>query len=456
MLNERRRLLRSPLLRGVSTVAIANVLFLLLVLFGQGDRCISLDRVRTAFAAGELRTRDFLWNDARRGWFQFDDCNALQMLINPDPSRLDRALAPKVYQENEDWEGQCRVLRFLVEEWVDPQKLFAMRYSRYWHGYNVIAGLGLELVELRDLRRLLSAGVWISMALFALASWRSGPRVRRTGLIIAVAAATVWAVPYFAPGLTQGPGDALLFLALAGVAAWPRMTSDPRVLVPYAAGFGAAAVFLEMLTGKLPTAIAWLAAMTLAAARDERPAGERAPRAVVIALTAFVFGALATVAAKLILARVLSEPEAGSAFAARLAQYLKVPEYGDFGPSWVPPSFAKLPGILLPFARLFYKSPMLTYGKVRAGYLLAAAGGLAWLAAVVSGWRERRTERGRDRLLIAGAALVPAVWVCLLPTHTYIHATFMVRMLVVPITLGPIALLWPREPRSAPASVSAR
>jgi hypothetical protein len=103
-----------------------------------------------------------------------------------------------------------------------------------------------------------------------------------------------------------------------------------------------------------------------------------------------------------------------------------------------------MPGILLPFARLALKSSMLTFGSSRVAYALLALAGLAGIAAAALGWRARREERGQDRLLLLAAALVPAVWVCLLPTHTYIHATFMVRILVVPLSLAPLALLWPR------------
>ncbi|MGE5276674.1 MAG: hypothetical protein ACM3SU_06750 [Acidobacteriota bacterium] len=442
--------LARPFGRALVVVALANLLFLALVYLAQGDRCAVLSRVQSAFETGELTTRDFLYLDHRRGWFQFDDCNALQMLINEDSPRLRRALAPRVFQENEDWEGQCRVLRYLASEWVDPRQLLSIRYSRYWHGYNVIVAFALRHMELRDLRRLLTSGVWLSIGLLALAAWRSGPRVRRTGLIIAAVASTVWAVPYFAPGLTQGPGDALLFLALAAIAARPKMAADAGRIVPYAAGFGALVVFLEMLTGKLPTAIALLAAITLAAARDENGpvvGGWPARGLALLAVTGFVLGAAATVVAKLLLAGTLVEPQASANFVARLSEYIGMPYYYS---RWLGPLERHLPAILYPFARMARQSHMLTYGHSRAGFGLVAATGLAWLAAAVRGWRARHSEHGRDVLFLVGAAMVPAVWVLLLPLHAYIHAPFMVRMLIVPATLGPLALCWPRAREEVP------
>jgi hypothetical protein len=163
------------------------------------------------------------------------------------------------------------------------------------------------------------------------------------------------------------------------------------------------------------------------------------------AVTAFGLGAAATVVAKLILAAVLVEPQAGADFLARLDLYLEVPVYN----SWVGQYAASLPRILLPFARLVRQSNMLTYGSRVAGYSLLAVTGLAWLAAVIRGWRGRYSEHGQDMLILAGAALLPVAWVLILPKHAWVHAPFIVRMLVVPISLAPLALCWPSPRGSA-------
>jgi len=68
---------------------------------------------------------------------------------------------------------------------------------------------------------------------------------------------------------------------------------------------------------------------------------------------------------------------------------------------------------------------------------------LTWVVAAIRGWRAREHPHGRDILILVSAALIPIGWVLLLPNHTYIHAPFMVRMLVVPISLAPLALCWP-------------
>jgi hypothetical protein len=149
-------------------------------------------------------------------------------------------------------------------------------------------------------------------------------------------------------------------------------------------------------------------------------------------------GAGATVLIKYALAVGLTEPGAVDQFASNLRLYMSVPDYEK---GW--------PGMLEPFGRLVRKSGNLTYGNPVAGYVLVVAMVLIWLAAAVRGWRRRHSDQGQDALVIVGAALMPAAWVLVLPNHTYIHAGFMVRILVVPIALAPAALFWPKQLRSS-------
>jgi hypothetical protein len=437
---KRCRLVAGPSGRAVVIVILANVLFLALRYAAPGDPDVVAHRVRTAFATGDLGLPDYRPLDTRRGWHQYNDCNVLQMLSNRDSSRTKRALGPIIYRTDQEFRHACPALYALVVQRADPDTLPSFRYARYWHGYNVTAGLALRIMELRDLRRALSIAVWLAITLLALATYRRGPHTQRTGLAIALAAAVVWAVPYFAPGLTHGPGDAIVLLALAGIAVRPRMAGELRAIVPYAAGFGAVVVFFEMLTGQLPIAAVWLMAMTLAASRDEERPGEvRPPVAASAAVIAFVLGAAATVVVKQILGFILATPDAGTLFMIQLRDYTSVPR-----------SEGRWPGIVVPYVELVRKSSMLTYGNRLAGRALIAAMTLTWLVALARAWRWRHAPDRQDVLVLFAAALIPGAWVLLLPRHTYLHAPFMVRMLVAPISLAPLALVWPRSSRRPP------
>jgi hypothetical protein len=420
--------------RVFAVTLLANLAFFGLVLAAQSEPSTMAARIRTAFQSGDLGIKDYLPFDRRRGWHQYNDCTVLQMISNQDPSRLARALAPRIYYQNADWTNQCAVLRSLTVDGLDPNRLFMMRYARYWHGNNVVAALALHGMELASLRRMFSIAVWMAIALLALAAGRTGAYVRRVGFTISLVAATLWAVPYFGPGLTHAPGDALLLLGLAMLAAWPRSTVDLCAIVLYAAAFGAAVVFFEMMTGQLLIAAAWLGTLTLAAGRDRgHTASIAAPGLAIAAMVAFGLAALGTGISKQILAIIFVEPHAGAAFLSQLGLYMGLPEQGT----------TKL-GIASPFVRLAHESKMLTFGHSTLGYGVIAATALAWLLAAVLGWTERRTQHGGDVLSLVILALALAAWVVLLPNLTYIHATFIVRILVVPISLALLALCWPR------------
>lgn len=355
------------------------------------------------------------------------------MLSNKDSSRIHSALAPVVYVTDEERNGSCAVLHALVMEEADRETLLISRYARYWHGYNVLAAFALRVMDVKDFRRVLSLSVWIAIVVLGIAAGRSRPNARLAGMTISLAAATVWAVPYFAPSLTHGPGDAVLLLSLAGIAAWPRLTASLSAIMPYAAGFGAIVVFFEMLTGQLPLAAAWMVAMTLAAGRDTGELqGKRILAVVLGGAAAFGFGAVVTVVAKQLLALPLANAFVGEKFLSHLQFYMGVPASEE---GW--------PGILVPFGRLVRKSYVLTFGNKFAGYALITATVLTWMAVAIRGWRQRRSQYGLDAAILIAAALIPVVWVFLLPRHTYIHAAFMARMLVAPISLAPIALCWP-------------
>ena len=444
MTNE--RLLRQPwmsevrdavgarvLVRGLLVVVLLNALFLLLLVATLGDPGVVRTRVQAAFRAGDLGFDDFPPFDSRRGFLQYSDCIVLQMLAAPDSSRLRRAISPLVYIANTDWRGQCAVLHRVAGDDTARRGLLERRYSRYWHGYNAAVAVGLRVMEIRTLRRVLVAGVWVALAALMFSMWRAGEASRRVAAAIGLAASLFWALPYFAPSFTSGFGDAALLLGLAVLAGRPLLAVQMSSIVPYAAGFGAVIVFFEMLTGQLPVAAAWLIACIVAARHDRA----RAPRSDVRALAAaaiiaFAVGAVLTVTIKQFLALASFDPGAGDAFFSRLRAYADTPD-----------APAGRPGILLPFVRLVQRADVLTYGSRGAGYALVGVIAVSWVVGAVRAWRDRGVEGNVNRLVLLAAALMPLFWVLVLPKHTSIHAVFMVRILVASIALAPLAALWP-------------
>ncbi len=416
----------------VRAVLVLNGLFLLLVVLPLDDPSTARQRIRAAFEAGDLGVDDFRLFDVRRGTFQYNDCNVLQMIVNANPSRLSAALSPIVYSANHDWKGQCAVLQRVAFDSADTAGLIENRYSRYWHGYRVGVAIALRGMGIRTLRRVLEVGVWLSLVAFLMLTIRAGGTTRRVGLAIVASAALLWAIPYFDQGFTFGFGDAALMFGLAILVARPHLAGRADTIGAFAARFGAVIAFFDMLTGQLPVAAVWLVAVVVAIRRDQTPSAATDIRGVSFALAAFGIGAAVTVVIKQVLAFFLSDPLAGNAFVSHLVMYAGVPE-----------ASGGRPGILLPFLRFAGAAYVLTYGSKKAGYVVVAVVALLWMLGAAMAVRDRRTIANMDRIVLLVASLAPVVWVLLLPQHTFIHARFMVRILVAAIATVPLAVSWP-------------
>src|SRR5205823_5404039 len=102
-----------------------------------------------------------------------------------------------------------------------------------------------------------------------------------------------------------------------------------------------------------------------------------------------------------------------------------------------------VPGLFLPYIELVRRMYVLTAWHYLAGKVLAWVLAIGWLAGAARGWRHRHDVVGRDVIFLSALALLPSLWVLVLPGHTLMHASFMVRLMVVPISLAAVALLWP-------------
>jgi len=416
-------------------VLLANAGFLALTLAGYLTPAPVAERVITAFAQGELGDQDYLRYDSHRGFHQYNDCVILQMLYHRDPRSPAFALAPTTYWNDDGEMGQCELLYTMVTGSAQPETLVKWQYARYWHGYNALIVFGLKFFEIGVLRKLLTVGAWLAVGLLAFISYKSGWHVRRAGLCIAASALIFWALPYFAPSFTHGPGDTLVLLGVAVLALWAMKTPTLAFLLPYAAVFGSAVVFMEMLTGQLPVAAAWIAVMALAVIRDKGLLpGKNGYQLVLYALIAFGVGAVLTVLIKQLLAYAVIDPDAVDVFSGHLRLYMSIPEPRD-----------GIPGFLLAFGRMAQKFSVLVYGRTRIGYLILALVGLTWITNLLLAYRNRHNQFGKDAAAMVLIASIPLLWILLLQTHTYIHAEFMVRILVVPISLAPLPFLWKRS-----------
>jgi hypothetical protein len=85
---------------------------------------------------------------------------------------------------------------------------------------------------------------------------------------------------------------------------------------------------------------------------------------------------------------------------------------------------------------------VLTYGSRAAAGWLYAAGALGWLSAGYLTLRRAARPARSDLLAMATGAAIVLAWTWLFQTHTTLHKFWMVRMMLVPLSLGWGAAAW--------------
>jgi hypothetical protein len=422
-----------PWRNAVAVVLVANAAFLVLSFAAQLLPQEKLrQRVRDAFAAGDLVEQDYLPFDARRGFHQYNDCNILQMLTNDDDSSAGRAFGPWLRHAEFPVLDACQTLRALVVDERDPESLVSQRYTRYWHGYLPATGFLLMFLSLGGVRLLLlviTHAAALSVVVAGL--WR--PRFLPLALPIGMLGAFAWGLPYFGQGLSHAYGDAAVMLGITTLLAAPPAIARRERLLPICAAWGSVVAYFDMLTGALPVAAALLLPTAYVVARRADAGGDPLAhlRAALAAVAAFTLGAALSVAITIALAALLARPHDLDLLLGNLRKYTD-------------PVAARSAehGYVDILRRLFRRGTAMTFGDrsaFRAVLWLSAA---SWVGAVVVAWIRRTRLALGDLAAFAGGAAGIAVWIAILQSHTFIHAGFMTRILIVPVALGFAALLW--------------
>ena len=421
-------------LRAFVLVLLLNAAFpILLLLSSLMPSEVIGDRIQQAFLTGELIAIDYLPYDVDRGFHQYNDCNILQMMTNQDSSPVAHALGPWLYMADSSATEACRSLRELVVDGRDPEAFISSRYTRYWHGYiPILAGL-LMFVEISTLREVLRIAVYTTLLLLLFSNIREKRFLSLTGPVF-VSGAFFWGLPYFGQGMSHALGDSVVMLGLACLFFWHCRLTHAGMLVPFCALFGAIVVYFEMLTGPLPIAAGLLFPTVYLLSRITNH-GDTAInhhfRLATRALIAFAMGAIITVGCRAVVAATLVQPSGLDTFAGNLSLYTQPVD-----------STAYVPGFLRPLGRLLRRGSVLTYGNRWGLAILYTSAALSWFMSMWLAYRRATRLSWADLLaFVIGAASIPA-WTVILQTHTFMHADFMTRILIVPISLGWAAVLW--------------
>jgi hypothetical protein len=444
-----RRQAATPWLSALIVVGLMNAAFLLLGIWvATLPREPLRQRITEAFASGDLIENDWPWLESRHGFDQYNDCSILQMITNHDGDILANAVGPLIYNANRGETDKCATLRSIVRDGPDAAPYLSFRYTRYWHGYDPVAAALLEVASVGHARQVLRTTLYAILILLAMSAGTRSPQLMAVGASIGVTGLLFWAVPYFGPNFSHAPGDIVLIAGLAALLHWRERLVRPTALVPFCAAYGAALVYLEFLTGQLPTAAGLLLPVVYLIARS-RPVPDDAPREAwrlaLTAVAAFALGAVLTVAIKQILALVIVGPEALGSFMEYLERYVNPSPKASlrhFGETWASPHDSIVWSSIRALGVVLGEGYVLTYGSHGAALLLYAAGALAWAMAAYLTWRSSTRWATSDLLAMAAGTGIVIVWAWVFQTHTTLHKFWMVRMVLVPLSMGWGALGW--------------
>lgn len=415
-------------------VLVLNATFpILLLLSSLIPSEVIVGRIQQAFSTGQLVPHDYLPYDVHRGFHQYNDCNILQMMTNEDSSSVARALGPWLHMADSSATEACRTLRELVVDGRDPGGFVSSRYTRYWHGYIPILAVLLTFLKLSTLRVILRITVYSALLLLLLSGFRERRFLFLTGPVF-FSGAFFWGLPYFGQGMSHALGDSVVMFGLACLIFWHRKFTHASMLIPFCALFGAIVVYFEMLTGPLPIAAGLLFPGVYLISRLTNPPDtgiDRHLRLAISASIAFAMGAMITVGVRVFVAAALVQPSGLDTFVGNLGLYTLPID-----------STTYVPGFLRPLGRLFRRGEVLTYGSHWGLAILYVSVAGSWFVSMWLAYRLSTRWSAADLLAFAiGAASIP-VWTFILQTHTFMHAGFMARILIVPISLGWAAMLW--------------
>jgi hypothetical protein len=438
-----------PWIRAFGLVMLVNGAFLMLGMWvAILPRDLLVQRVREAFVSRDLIENDWPWLESRHGFDQYNDCSILQMITNHDNDRLASAVGPLIYNKNRGETDKCATLHTIINEGPTGAPYLVFRYTRYWHGYDPVTAALLLALDVGDARLALKIALYGALVLLAMAAGTRHWGLFAVAASIAITGTLFWAVPYFGPNFSHAPGDILVIMGIACLLFWRERLSRLATLVPFCALYGAGVVYLEFLTGQLPTAAGLLfpTAYLIARARpqpDDQPA--RAWRFAVAALLAFGLGVVLTVVIKQMLAVVIVGPEALGSFLEYLKRYVNPSPSASlkhFGETWSSPHGSILWSSLKSIYVVLGQGYVLTYGSRSAAVLLYAASALAWLSAAYVRFRRGARWASSDLLALAAGSGIVVAWTLLFQTHTTLHKFWMVRMMLVPLSMGWGALAW--------------
>ena len=311
-------------------------------------------------------------------------------------------------------------------------------YDRYILGQRAIAQVMLDHFSVQTAGAITRGLVAGAFTLAFILAWR-----KRAATVACIAALFLLFQPLslFGSVLNFAPLDFLHALILISALYLPFGTVRPAYLVLIGALYGSFIAVFEILTGGIPMALALMALLTGASARDQRGLVER----VAILAGAFTTAVIACFAIKVIAIALMF----GAGIFADFWDALLHRINGDLPAEMSPKVIEYLAAhgidavrhpIYYMLATYAYWSLLIGWGSPIFGCALVICGLGALIASTVSFYRRRSAYPPALVSCWMGMAVIVG-WVLLFQNHTVLHAFMMARLLLIPVLCGSVATL---------------
>jgi hypothetical protein len=400
--------------------------------------------IRSSFTNGALQEHDWLFKNDHLGFNQYSDCLLIQMFFFRRDAWADTVAPIVVFN---DWPvplradngkqiSECAIARsaaFSDAPFDLYPAQFYFPYSRYIHAFRLPAYLLLEKFDvgaIRRLYRMMAFGVLVMILVTHLLVilWRAeraddrpreGDHVIQGVFFVMLSLIFMrfYSIDVFDLSLVHAPSDILIFAAIAVISLLNITRTSYRTLCSLCGIFGALVFALDFLHGALPLGLAALIGC-VAMKVDRKSSAEQIATSVFLAGSSFVVGAGVALLVKIVTSAVTFGPQAVTGFFLQLNYRMTG---GGFPLSDVWIRLSKNLDVI--FFEDYRFSRASLFGT---GLCLIVAYGIA-LA------RATRASVVQAHVLLL-SVLVIGIWYLVFRNHSVIHASFMVRLLVWPLT----------------------
>lgn len=391
---------------------------------------VTLSHERAAAVIEYALQHDKLSATSHPGGDTFTECAMMETQMLRPPGAIWQALDTKLRLPPR--EHPCDTLHTMM--FGTPAQIAAApqvsSYVSYPQGSRHLEALVFSVINYSKAVILYDALSYGSLALLLAAMvWRD----RKTALVLApvpIVLALAFSLHIFGGNLAHAPGFFAGWLMLALLVAAKPWFEPPYRRAALIAAAGVVTTYFDLLSGSIPTILALAIVLNhfyFVADTRQQPAYFMRAMGTGIAIAASFVATNVMVNLPRLWLLAASGVETGNFRGGLLSRMSDLA--GE-----MPVSFA------MNVAALFAQRHQMTPGGEPLASWVLITGALCW-AGVLASAAIKRLPDPAGTLVLAAAAAGPIAWYVVFPSHTYIHAWFMVRLLALPCAFGMAAAM---------------